>query len=172
MKQASFKSFILFSLMASVIGVANVALAQDSSVRIGYVSIDRIFSESKLAKDAQAKMQNDFGKREKDVRDDVEKIKAEAARLDKDAAVMSETDRIRKQRELTDHDRELQRKQRELMEDTQRRLAEERAKILEKTNQVLKQIVEQKKLDIVFQDAAYVGAKVDITNEVLQALNR
>lgn len=172
MKQASFKSLIFFSLISSAIGIVNSSLAQDSSVKIGYVSIDRILNESKLAKDAQAKMQNEFGKREKDVRDDIEKIKSEAARLDKDAAVLSEADRIRKQRELADHDRELQRKQRELMEDTQRRGAEERAKIFEKANQVLKQIVEQKKLDIVVQDAAYVSPRVDITNEVLQALNR
>ena len=125
-----------------------------------------------MAKAAQSKMQSEFGRREKEVRDGIEKIKAEAAKLDKDAAVLPEAERVRKQRELADHDRELQRKQRELIEDSQRRGAEERAKIFEKANQVLKQIVEQKKLDIVVQDAAYVSPKVDITDEVLQALNK
>ena len=172
MKQSYFKSVFLVVSFASLMGLTGLSVAQDAGVKIGYVSLDRILNESKLAKDAQAKMQNEFGRREKEVRDDIEKIKSEAARLDKDAAVLPEAERVRKQRELAEHDRELQRKQRELIEDSQRRGAEERAKIFEKANQVLKVIVEQKKLDLVVQDAAFVSPRVDITNEVIQALNK
>ncbi|SMC46098.1 OmpH family outer membrane protein [Polynucleobacter kasalickyi] len=145
---------------------------QEASAKIAYVSLERILNESKIAKEAQSKMQNEFGQREKEVRDGIAKIKTEAAQLDKDAAILPEADRIRKQRELADHDRELQRKQRELIEDSQRRGAEERAKIFERANQVLKSIVEQKKLDLVVQDAAYVNPRIDITNDVLSALNK
>jgi len=167
--QFKFKSLAFIVFAAMTFGYAH---AQDSGVKIGYVSLERILAESKMAKDAQAKMQSEFGKREKEVRDGIEKIKNEAARLDKEAAVLPEAERVRKQRELAEHDRELQRKQRELIEDSQRRGAEERAKIFEKANQALKQIVEQKKLDLVVQDAAFVSPRIDITNEVLQALNR
>lgn len=169
MKQFKFKSYALLVVAAATVGFAQ---AQESGVKIGYVSLERILAESKMAKDAQTKMQNEFGKREKEVRDGIERIKNEAARLDKEAAVLPEAERVRKQRELAEHDRELQRKQRELIEDSQRRGAEERAKIFEKANQALKQIVEQKKLDLVVQDAAFVSPRIDITNEVLQALNR
>lgn len=172
MKQLNFRSLVLAGLFSSLVSISGLVAAQEAGVKIGYVSLDRILNESKLAKDAQAKMQNEFGRREKEVRDGIEKIKSEAAKLDKDAAVLPEAERVRKQRELAEHDRELQRKQRELIEDSQRRGAEERAKIFEKANQVLKQIVEQKKLDLVVQDAAYVSPRVDITNEVLQALNK
>jgi outer membrane protein len=172
MKQSILKSIAITGLFSSLISISGLVIAQDSGVKIGYVSLDRILNESKLAKDAQAKMQNEFGRREKEVRDGIEQIKSEAAKLDKDAAILPEAERVRKQRELAEHDRELQRKQRELIEDSQRRGAEERAKIFEKANQVLKQIVEQKKLDIVVQDAAYVSPRVDITNEVIQALNK
>jgi outer membrane protein len=154
-----------------LLSYSNVAFAQESSIKIGFINLERILIESKMAKEAQAKMQNDFGAREKDVRDGVAKIKAEAAQLDKDAAVIPEADRIRRQRELAEHDREIQRKQRELIEDTQRRGAEEKSKIFEKTNQVIKSIVEQKKLDIVVQEAVFAGPRVDITNEVIAALN-
>ena len=150
---------------------ASQVMAQDSGTKIAYVSLERILSESKIAKDAQAKLQAEFSTREKDVRDGVTKIKAEAAQLDKDAAILPEADRVRKQRELADHDREIQRKQRELIEDTQRRSAEERAKIFEKANQALKAIDEQKKFDLVVQDAAFVSPRVDITNDVISALN-
>ena len=48
---------------------------------------------------------------------------------------------------------------------------DELKKIFEKANQVLKTIVEQKKLDLVVQEAAFVSPRVDITNEVIAALN-
>ncbi|MBJ7502775.1 MAG: OmpH family outer membrane protein, partial [Polynucleobacter sp.] len=86
-------------------------------------------------------------------------------------AVMSEADRIRKQRELADQDRELQRKQREFTEDLNQRNFEERAKIAEKANVILRQIAEQRKIDLIVQDAAYVSPKVDITDDVIKALN-
>jgi outer membrane protein len=158
--------------LSLLIVVPSLSQAQEASAKIAYVSLERILNESKIAKEAQSKMQNEFGQREKEVRDGIAKIKTEAAQLDKDAAILPEADRIRKQRELADHDRELQRKQRELIEDSQRRGAEERAKIFERANQVLKTIVEQKKLDLVVQDAAYVNPRIDITNDVLSALNK
>lgn len=172
MKQFNLKFLTVCGVLAASLGLVGLAQAQESNIKIGYVSLERILNESKIAKDAQTKMQSEFSKREKDVRDGIERIKSEAARLDKEAAVLPEAERVRKQRELAEHDRELQRKQRELIEDSQRRGAEERAKIFEKANQALKQIVEQKKLDLVVQEAAFVSPKVDITNEVLQALNR
>jgi outer membrane protein len=171
MKQLKIREYLSILCAAFLCSISWSSFAQDSGAKIGFVSLERILSESKMAKDAQSKMQNEFGAREKEVRDGISKIKAQAAQLDKDAAILPEAERIRKQRELADSDREIQRKQRELIEDTQRRGAEERAKIFEKANQVLKTIVEQKKLDLVVQEAAFVSPRIDITNEVISALN-
>jgi outer membrane protein len=172
MKQLKVQHLLNLVGFSFLVLLSSLAQSQETSAKIAYVSLDRILNESKIAKEAQSKMQTEFGQREKEVRDGIAKIKTEAAQLDKDAAILPEADRIRKQRELADHDRELQRKQRELIEDSQRRGAEERAKIFEKANQVLKTIVEQKKLDLVVQDAAYVNPRIDITNDVLAALNK
>ena len=172
MKQLKTQDLLRILGFSLLILLPSLGKSQETSAKIAFVSLERILNESKIAKEAQSKMQTEFGVREKEVRDGIAKIKTEAAQLDKDAAILPEGDRIRKQRELADHDRELQRKQRELIEDSQRRGAEERAKIFEKANQVLKTIVEQKKLDLVVQDAAYVNPRIDITNDVLAALNK
>ena len=116
-------------------------------------------------------MQNEFTKRQNDLRDSAEKIKTAAEKLDRDSAVMSEAERVRRQRELADQDRELQRKQREFTEDLNQRTFEERAKIAEKANLVLRQIAEQRKLDVIIQDPAYANPKVDVTDDVIKALN-
>ena len=44
-------------------------------------------------------------------------------------------------------------------------------KIAEKANVVLRQIAEQRKLDIIVQEAAFVSPKADITDDVIKALN-
>ena len=159
----------LFAALAAL--VAPQVFAQDAGTRVAVVNSEKVFNESNLAKAMQTRLQNEFTKRQNDLRDSAQKIKSAAEKLDRDAAVMSEADRIRRQRELADQDRELQRKQREFSEDLNQRTFEERAKIAEKANQVLKQIAEQRKIDVIIQEAAYVSPKSDITDDVIKALN-
>ncbi len=147
------------------------AFAQDAGTRVAVVNSEKVFNESNLAKAMQTKLQNEFTKRQNDLRDNAQKIKSAAEKLDRDAAVMSEAERVRRQRELADQDRELQRKQREFTEDLNQRTFEERAKIAEKANSVLKQIAEQRKIDVIIQEAAYVSPKADVTDDVIKALN-
>ena len=81
--------------------------AQDAGARIAFVNAEKIFVESNMAKAAQSRLQNEFAKRQDEIRDGAQKIKATAEKLDRDAAVMPEAERIRKQRELADFDRDL-----------------------------------------------------------------
>ena len=158
-------------LTALVAIFSSQVFAQDSGTRVAVVNSEKVFNESNLAKAMQTRLQNEFTKRQNDLRDSAQKIKSAAEKLDRDAAVMNEAERIRRQRELADQDRELQRKQREFTEDLNQRTFEERAKIAEKANQVLRQIAEQRKIDIIVQEAAYVSPKADITDDVIKALN-
>lgn len=165
---------ILVALVISTGFSTSQAVAADEkdfSSKIGVVNSERIFKESNIAKASQAKLQSDFAKREKDLRDEAQKIKSAAEKLDKDAAVMSDTDRVRKQRELADADRELQRKQREFTEDVNQRSFEERSKIAQKANQALKSVAERYKLELIVQEAAYVNPRIDVTDDVIKALN-
>ena len=145
--------------------------AQDVGTRVAVVNSEKVFNESNLAKAMQTRLQNEFTKRQNELRDSAQKIQAAAEKLDKDGAVMSEAERVRRQRELADQDRELQRKQREFTEDLNQRTFEERAKIAEKANQALKQIADQRKIDVIIQDPAYANPKVDVTDDVIKALN-
>ena len=147
------------------------AIAQDVGTRVAAVSVERLLTESNMAKASQAKLQADFTKRENEIRESAQKIKSAAEKLDRDSAVMTEAERIRRQRELADQDRDLQRKQRVFTEDLNQRNFEDRAKIFEKANQALKQIAEQRKIDVIIQDAAYVNPKADVTEDVIKALN-
>jgi outer membrane protein len=168
-KSSKWIQIILFAASAALLSPQ--VFSQDAGTRVAVVNSEKVFNESNLAKAMQTRLQNEFTKRQNDLRDSAQKIKSAAEKLDRDAAVMSESERIRRQRELADQDRELQRKQREFTEDLNQRTFEERAKIAEKANLVLKQIAEQRKIDIIVQEAAYVSPKADVTDDVIKALN-
>ncbi|MEA9598302.1 OmpH family outer membrane protein [Polynucleobacter sp. AP-Sanab-80-C2] len=172
MKLYQFSKYIQVGLIAAVFASGSQQVfAQDVGTRVGAVNVDKVFSESNMAKQSQARLENEFSKRQNELRLAVEKIKSAAEKLDRDAAVMSEAERSRRQRELAEQDRELQRKQREYNEDLNQRNFEERAKITEKANIALKQVAEQKKLDIIIQDPAFANPKTDVTDDVIKALN-
>jgi len=149
-----------------------IAAAQAQEARIGFVNTERIFREAAPAKAAQAKIDQEFSRRDKELQDLANRIKGMADKLDKDAPVLSETDRMRRQRELADMDKDFQRRQREFREDLNHRRNEELAGVLDRTNRVIKQIAEAEKYDIIFQEAVYASPRIDITDKVLRALNK
>ena len=149
------------------------ALAQGNpeAMKIGYVNSERVLREATPAKAAQAKLEAEFSKRERELNDAGAKLKTAADKLEKDAPTLSETERNRRQRELVDADRDLQRKRREFQEDLNQRRNEELAAVVERANRVIKQIFETEKYDVILQEVVFAGPRVDITDKVIKILN-
>ena len=166
MNSLTLKSLLAATLLA---GVASAASAQE--LKIGYVNSDRVLRDAVPAKAAQAKLETEFSKREKDLNDLANRLKTASDKLDKDAPTLGEAERTRRQRELVDQDRELQRRRREFQEDLSQRKNEELATVVERTNRVIKQIFETEKYDLILQEAVFAGPRVDITEKVIKALN-
>jgi outer membrane protein len=158
-------------LVAAALLAGTAAGVSAQELKIGYVNSDRVLRDAIPAKAAQAKLEAEFSKREKDLNDQAQRLKAASDRLDKDAPTLAETERVRRQRELVDQDRELQRKRREFQEDLSQRKNEELGAVVERTNRVIKQIFESEKYDLILQEAVFWSPKVDITDKVIKALN-
>jgi outer membrane protein len=161
----------LKSLVAAALVVTASAGAAAQELKIGYVNSDRVLRDAVPAKAAQAKLETEFSKREKDLTDLGNRLKAASDRLDKDGPALAESERTRRQRELVDQDRDLQKKRREFQEDLTQRKNEELATVVERTNRVIKQIFETEKYDLILQEAVFWSPKVDITDKVIKALN-
>jgi outer membrane protein len=142
-------------------------------LKIGYVNSEKVLREAAPAKAAQTKLEQEFGRREKELNDQGARLKAAADKLDKDSPTLSEAEKNRRQRELLDQDRDMQRKRREFQEDLNQRKNEELAAIVERANRAIRQIFETEKFDLILQDQAVVmaGPRVDITDKVIRALN-
>ena len=155
---------------ALMMAAAAPAIAQEA-MKIGYVNSERVLREATPAKAAQAKLETEFSKREKELNDAGAKLKTAADKLEKDAPTLSEGERNRRQRELVDSDRDLQRKRREFQEDLNQRRNEELSAVVERANRVIRQIFEAEKYDLILQDAAFFSPRVDITDKVIKLLN-
>jgi outer membrane protein len=140
-------------------------------LRIGFINTDRIFREATTAKAAQAKLEQEFAKREKDLNDLGNTLKTASDKLEREAPTLSEAQRNTRQRQLVEQDREFQRRRREFQEDLTVRKNEELQQVLERANRVVKQLAESEKYDVIFQEAVYISPKHDITDKVLKTLN-
>jgi outer membrane protein len=157
------------SLVASFACWVSVASAQE--FRIGFVNTDRVFKEANTAKAAQVKLEQEFSKRDKDLQDQGNNLKAAADKLEREAPTLAESQRTARQKQLVDQDRDFQRKRREYQEDLNARKNEELQQVLERANRVVKSVAEAEKYDLVLQEAVYVNPKHDITDKVIRALN-
>lgn len=160
---------ILVALVAVTSTWAGIAQAQD--FKIGIVNTDRILRDSNVAKTAQAKLESEFLKREKDLNEAINAFKGTAEKFERDAPTLSEAQRLAKQKQLVEQDRDLKRRQREFQEDLGARKNEENQMLFEKAGRAVKQVAETEKYDLVLQDAAYFNPKHDITEKVIKALN-
>ncbi|HNW63404.1 MAG TPA: OmpH family outer membrane protein [Piscinibacter sp.] len=163
-------SILKSTACAALLALATLG-AQAQELKIGYVNADKVLREAAPAKAAQAKLETEFSKREKDIADLAGKLKAAGDKLDKDAPTLSEAERSRRQRDLVEQDREFQRKRREFQEDLTQRKNEELASVVERANKVMKQIFDTEKYDLIIQEAVFAGPRIDITDKVIKALN-
>jgi len=160
-----------FSL-ALLAGVAAFsAMAQAQEFKLGFVNTERIFREAATAKQAQAKLEQEFSRREKELVDAGNALKQASEKFEREAPTLAESQRTARQKQLIEQDREFQRKRREFQEDLNARKNEEQQVVVERANRAVKQVADSEKYDVVFQEAVYINPKHDITEKVIKALN-
>jgi outer membrane protein len=161
------RSFLVLLLGACAL----VAGAQAQEFRVGFVNTDRIFREANTAKASQAKLEQEFARREKELTELGNNLKAASEKYEREAPTLPENQRGARQKTLIDQDREFQRKRREFQEDLNARKNEELQQVLDRANRVVRQVAEQEKYDLILQEAVYINPKHDITDKVIRALN-
>lgn len=163
------KQLLLFALCA--IPVAH-AQAQMAGSRVAYVATERLMTESKLAKTADAKIEAEFSKRDNSINEQIASVRALSEKFEREAAKLTELDRTRRTRELIDMEKDVQRKQREFREDLMQRKNEERANIAQRAYKIIELIAAQENLDVVIYEAGWHNPRIDITDKILKQLDK
>jgi outer membrane protein len=166
------------ALIAALLSFA--AIAQDKPAasagsttltgKFGFVNTERILRDAIPAQRAQKKIEAEFQKRDQELARVADQLKRMQDDIEKNSVTMTESQRRTKEREFGELNRDFQRKQREFREDLNQRRNEELAQVVEAANRVIRQIAEQEKYDIIFQDAVFASPRIDITDKVIKAL--
>ena len=160
-----------FIIVCSVLFVG-VASCFSGELKIGFVSTDRVFKESAPAIESQKNLQKEFAVKEEEIRKTADKAKALQVKLEKESLTMSDADRQAGEAELGKLSRELQRLQREFREELNLRKNQEMKLVLEMANKVIFKIAEKDKFDLILQEAVYRSPRLDITDKVIEALEK
>ena len=163
--------FLTAALLAlAALAALAQAPASTTVLKIGYVNTERVLRDAAPARRAQSKLDAEFRPRDQDLARLADQLKKMQDDIEKNSVTMSESQRRNREREWGDLNRDFQRKQREFREDLNQRRNEELARVVAQANQVITQIAEQEKFDLIIQDAVFWSPRIDITDRVIKAL--
>ncbi len=153
--------------------LAGSGIIYAGSIKIGVVNTEKILRESQPALEAHKKIDQEFLPRDAEIKEMVEQVKVMQERLEKKGAAMNDTDRRELERELANLSRSYQRAQRQMREDLTARQNEEYSVILDLIDKTIKRIAEKERYDLILQlqDSVYRSQRIDITDQVIEALN-
>ena len=166
------KVLVVVAMCAGATVQAQAQAQAASGSRIGFVFTERLMTESKLAKAADAKIEAEFSKRQKSNKDLLARLKTLSEKFDADQPTLAEPERIKRYREVAELEKDVRRTQREFDEDLLQRKSEERANIAQKAYKLIEQIAEQEKLDVVLQESAWSSPRIDITDKIIKLLDK
>jgi outer membrane protein len=162
---------MLKPLLAAGLGFSLAFMPVQAQVlRVGAVNVDRLMRDSEPAKAATAKLQQEFAKRDRDLKAAGAEFQAAAQKFERDAPTLSESQRLTTQRQLAEQERDLQRRQRTLQEDLGLRRNEETQALIERINRSIQQVAAAEKYDLIVQEAAYINPRLDITDAVMKRM--
>jgi len=149
---------------------AGAAAADD--YKIGVLNVDRVLQQAPDAKAAHDRIEQAFKARDADIARKEQEARAASAQLENDRATLSTDERTSRERAIEARTREVQRLREQFAEDLRTRQFEELDKLKERLDKVLSRYAKDHQFDLILQDAAYVGRSVDITDDVIKALQQ
>lgn len=149
-----------------------VPAAADEAYKVGFVNIDRVLEQAPQAESARTRLEKEFAPRDQELVDLQQEIRELTDQVERDTAVLSESERLRQERELRSLRRELKRRQDEFREDLNLRRNQELAKLQEVVLETIQSLAREEGFDLIVRDALHHSARVDITERVIERLQR
>lgn len=167
------KKILPLALTTALLGLSLVAptvSAQD--IRIGVVNMERILRDSQSAAQASERLNAEGQRRQEEIDALTKRFKQRLERFEKGASDMPEGERLTERRELAEMERDVARRSREARDELNQRRNEEVLLLQSRAGRVIQQIAEKEKFDLVLYEFFYASKKVDITERVMNELDR
>jgi len=157
---------VLVGLLVMGFGQVN---AQDFKVAI--VNANKVVEQSPQYDVVRKSLETEFNRRNKDLVAKQKQLKKLEDKMARDGAVMSKSEAKRLEQDIRSRRRSIGNTRDEYRDDLNLRRNEEVGKLLGKVSEVVRQVGEEDKIDIIFSDGiVYASKRVDITEKVLQRL--
>ena len=169
-------------LMALMLGAT---LANAADLKFGYVNVDRIFAEAKPAIAVQDTMKKQFSDRQTNLQKSSVQLQTEQQQMqaiaakakNKDLNTLNKTDKKALddlQQQFSKDQMKFQQQYTQFQQDVQKAQEISSSILLAKTNSLLKDLSEKEGYDLVVtsQQLVYAKAKFDITDQLMQQLNK
>jgi outer membrane protein len=159
------------ALAVAALAIASLAVPVFADqYRIGIIHLERILRQSKPARAAESRIEQEFKGRDTELRKREQDVQAASAQLAKDRATLPPDQATARERQLESRTIELQRLRQQFAEDLRARQFAELDKLKVRLDQVLTKYAKDRNYDLILQDALWVGSSVDITDDVIKAL--
>lgn len=160
----------LAALLVAAVALAATPPATAQDLKIGVIHTERILRDSPPARAALARIEQDFKARDETLAAREEALRSDLAQFERDKASLAEDERAKRQSDLDAREREQARLRQQFAEDLRARQFEELNRLKERLDRVLTQLAHDQHYDLILQNALWVGRGVDITDQVIQAL--
>jgi outer membrane protein len=157
----------LFTVLFNV-GAAHVVAAADTTLKIGFVDINKIMKDSKAAKNARAAYQKDFESKKaifKEKNDKVVNLENDLKNIKQDSPAWKD-----KREKLAQEVKELKRLKSDMDEQLKKKEVELTQKILTDIRQILQQFAKSENYSILFEKKAALVAVdgLDVTDKIIK----
>ncbi|AUZ03937.2 hypothetical protein ADP71_00930 [Vitreoscilla sp. C1] len=142
----------------------------DAVQKIGFMDAERVYRESKDAQQINNKLQKEFSSQF----EQLQRLEVQGFELQKKMLTvrMSEQERQRQQAKMASLNKQYLELKRTTDEEYQLRRNEEFASMQIKANKALVELAKQGNYDVIVKDVVYVRSEFDITDQLIQILNR
>lgn len=173
---AAASAALLGASPALAAGNAPAAAARSSEavpvLKIGVVNMERILRDAKVAQEASDRLNAEGQRRQEEIDALARRFKTRLERFEREAKTMDEASRVAEQRALAEMERDVTRRNREARDEFNQRRNEEVLLLQNRAGRIIQEIARSEKFDLVLYEFFYASDRVDLTNRVIEALDR
>lgn len=176
-RQSSSRTFGTSLAMAALVllaglGGSSTAAAEDSSLKVGYVDLQRALTSVEEGKEARQRLKQDYQSKQQKLNQKQKEVKKLKKELQQQSAMLSEEAKRRKQKQLQKKMRELQQTYMTLQRDLSKKEASETKEIFKEMRAIVEEIANEKGYDLVLEkkrsSVLYANEAMDLTDELIE----
>lgn len=164
------KHFLLVAAVVLSLQAVSSAYAED--IRIGYVDIRKVMTESKSGSKVRAEIEKTIKTRRESLAQEEKKLKDLQEAFEKDKLLLSESQRVTKQKEFQERVRAFQQARADAQHEIEQKEREFTSKALPKIRDIIRDLAKEQKLTLVFEKneapVLYAVDGPDLTDKVMQ----